>query len=74
MTTGDNVTMPGSTQECVGKHTELTDKQTGTETKKRTLTDVIKKGKLPRDLQNKGPVEEPKEVYGKVLNRSGRAS
>ena len=31
MTTGDNGTVPGSTQECVGKHTELTDKQTGTE-------------------------------------------
>ena len=26
MTTGDNGTVPGSTQECVGKHTELTDK------------------------------------------------
>ena len=61
MTTGDNVTMPGSMQECVGKHTELTDKQTGTETKKRTFTDVIKRGKLRRDLLNKGPVEELKE-------------
>ena len=30
MTTGDNGTVPGSTQECVGKHTEQTDKQTGT--------------------------------------------
>ena len=59
---------------CVGKHTELTDKQTGTETKKRTFTDVIRKGKLPRDLMNKGPVEQLKEVFGKELNRSGRAS
>ena len=41
----------------VGKHTELTDKQMGTENKKRTFTDIIKKGKLPRDLLNKGPVE-----------------
>ena len=65
MTNGDNDTMPGSTQECFGKHTELTDKQTGTETKKRTFTDVNKKGKLPRDILNKGPVEELKEVYGK---------
>ena len=56
MTTGDNGTVPGSTQECVGKHTKLTDKQTGTETKKRTFTDIIKKGKLPRDLLNKGTV------------------
>ena len=41
----------------VGKHTKLTDKQTRTETKKRTFTDVIKKVKLPRDLLNKVPVE-----------------
>ena len=58
----------------VGKHTELTDKQMGTENKKRTFTDIIKKGKLPRDLLNKGPVEQLKEVFGKELNRSGRAS
>ena len=44
----------------VGKHAKLTDKQTGTETKKRTFTDVIKKGKLPRDLLNKGPVKQLK--------------
>ena len=31
MTTSDNGTVPGSTQECVGKNTEMTDKQTGTE-------------------------------------------
>ena len=74
MTTGDHGTIPGSTQECVGKHTELTNKQTGTETKKRTFTDVIKKGKLPRYLMNKGPVEQIKEVFGKKLNRSERAS
>ena len=58
----------------VGKHTELTDKQTGTETKKWTFTDVIKKVKLPRYLLNRGPVEQLKEVFGKELNRSGRAS
>ena len=58
----------------VGKHTELIDKQTGTETKKRTFTDVIKKGKISQDLLNKGPVEKLKEVFGKELNRSGRAS
>ena len=46
----------------------------GKETKKWTFTDVIKKGKLPRDLMNKVPVEELKEVYGKELNGSGRAS
>ena len=28
MTTGENGTVPGSTQECVGKHTKLTDRQT----------------------------------------------
>ena len=28
MTTGDNDTVPGSTHECVGKHTEQTNKQT----------------------------------------------
>ena len=65
ITTGGNVTVPGLTQECVGKHTELTDKQTGTETKKLTFTDVIKKGRLPRDLLSKGPVEQQKEVFGK---------
>ena len=43
----------------VGKHIELTDKQTGTETKKRTFTDVINKGNLPRDMLSKGPVEQP---------------
>ena len=42
--------------EPVGKHTKLTDKQTGTETKKWTFIDVIKKGKLPRDILNKGAV------------------
>ena len=59
---------------CVGKHTELTYKKTGMESKKRTFTDVIKKGKLPRYMLNKGPVEQLKEVFGKELNRSGRAS
>ena len=58
----------------VGKNKKLTDKQTGTETKKRTFTDVIKKGKLPRDLLNKVPVEQLKEVFGKELNRLGRFS
>ena len=58
----------------VGKHSKLTDKHTGMETKKRTFTDVIKKGKLPRDLLNKGPVEQLKELFGKELNRLGRAS
>ena len=58
----------------VGKHTELTDKQTGMETKRRTFKDVIKKGKLPQDLLNKGPVEQLKEVFGKELNTSGRSS
>ena len=58
----------------VGKHTKLTDKQTGMETQKRTFTDVIKKGKLPRDLLNKVPVEQLKELFGKELNRLGRAS
>ena len=74
MTTGDNGTMSGSTQECVGKHTKLTDKQTGMETQKWTFIDVIKKGKLPRDLLNMGPVEQLKEVFGKELNRLCRAS
>ena len=74
MTTGDNCTVPGSTQEFVGKHMKLTDKQTGLETKKCTFTDFIKKGKIPRDLLNKGPVEQLKEVFGKELNRLGRAS
>ena len=58
----------------VGKHTELTDKQTGMEIKKRTFTDAVKKGRLPHDLLNKGPVEQLKELFGKELNRSGRAS
>ena len=58
----------------VGKHTKLTDKQMGTETKKRTFTDFIKKGKLPHDILNKGPVEQLKELFGKELNRLGRAS
>ena len=58
----------------VGKHTERTDKQTGTETKKRTFTDAVKKGRLPQDLLSKGPVEQLNEVYGKELNRLGRAS
>ena len=44
----------------VGNHTKLTDKQVGTETKKRTFTDIIKKGKLPRDLLIKGLVEQLK--------------
>ena len=74
ITTGENGTMPGSTQECVGKHIELTDKQTGTEIKKRTFADVIKKGRLPRDLLNKGPLEQLKEIFGKEFHRSGRAS
>ena len=60
MTTGDNGTVPGSTQECAEKHTKMTDKQTGMETKKRTFTDVIKKGKLPHDFLNTGPVEQLK--------------
>ena len=58
----------------VGKHTKLTDKQTGAETEKRTFTDVIKKGKLPRDLLNKGPMEQLTEIFGKELNGLGRAS
>ena len=58
----------------VGKHTRMTDKQTGMDTKKRTFTDVIKKGKLPRDLLNKVSVEKLKEVFGKELNRLWRAS
>ena len=62
MTTGDNGTVPGSKQKCVGKHIELTDKQTGTETKKRTFKDVIKKGRLPRDMMNKGPAEQLKSI------------
>ena len=74
ITTGDNGTVSGSMQECVGRHTKLTDKQTGMETKKCTFTDFIKKGKIPRDLLNKGPVEQLKEVFGKELNRLGRAS
>ena len=74
MTTGDTGTVPGSTQECVGKHTKLTDKQAGMEIKKRMFIDIIKKGKLPRDLLNKGPVEQLIEVFGKELNRLGRSS
>ena len=58
----------------VGKHKKLTDKQTGAETKKRKFTDIIKKRKLPRDILNKGQVEQLKEVFGKELNRLGRAS
>ena len=73
MTTGDNGTVTGSTHECVGKHTEMTDKHTGTETKKRTFTDALKKGRLPQDMLSKGPVEQLNEVYGKELNRLGRA-
>ena len=61
-------------QRGVGKHTKLTDKQTGIETQNWTFTDVIKKGKLPRDLLNKRPVEQLKYVFGKELNRLGRAS
>ena len=56
------------------KQTKLTDKQTGIETQKWTFTDVIKKGKLPRDLLNKRPVEQLKELFGKELNRLGRVS
>ena len=52
----------------------MTDKQTGTETKIRTFTDAVKKGRLPQDLLSKGPVEQLNEVYGKGLNRLGRAS
>ena len=52
----------------------MTDKQTGTETKTRTFTDAIKKGRLPQDLMSKGPVEQLNGVYGKELNRLGRAS
>ena len=44
------------------------------ETQKRMFTDVIKKLKLPRDLLNKGPLEQLKEVFGKELNRLGRIS
>ena len=65
MSTGDNGTVPGSTHECVGKHKKLRYKQSGTETKKRRFTDVIKKGKLPRDILNKVPVEQLKESFGK---------
>ena len=52
----------------------MTDKQTGTETKRRTFTDTVKKGRLPQDLLSKGSVEQINEVYGKELNRLGRAS
>ena len=38
------------------------------------FTDVIKKGKLPRGILNKVPVEHLKEVFGKELDRLGRAS
>ena len=44
------------------------------ETQKWRFIDVIKKVKLPRDILNKGPVEQLKEVFGKELNRLGRAS
>ena len=53
MTPGENGTVPGSTQECVGKRSEMTDNQTGTETKRRTFTDAVKKGRLPQDLLSK---------------------
>ena len=53
---------------------EMTDKQTGTETKKRTFTDAVKKGRLPQALLSKVPVEQLNEVYGKELNMLGRAS
>ena len=52
----------------------MTDKQTVTETKKRTLTYDVKKGRLPQDLLSKGPVEQLNEIYGKELNMLGRAS
>ena len=58
----------------IGKHTEITYKQTGTETKKRTFTDAVKKGRLTQDILSKGPVEQLNEVYGQELNRLGRAS
>ena len=60
MTTGDNGTVSGSTQECVGKNKKLIYKQTGMEAKKRMFTDGIKKRKLPRDILNKGPLEQLK--------------
>ena len=63
-----------SNKPSVGKHTKLTDKQTGMETQKWTFIDVIKKRKLPRNLLNKGPVEQLKEVFGKELNKLVRAS
>ena len=43
MTTGDNGTVPGSTPECVGKHTKLTDKQMGTETKNGRLQMLLRR-------------------------------
>ena len=52
----------------------MTDKQTGTETKKRTFTDAVKKGRLPQDMLSKGPVEQLNEAYGKELNRLWIAS
>ena len=52
-----------------GKRKEMTDTQTGTETKKLTFTDAVKNGRLPQDLLSKGPVEQLDEVYGKELNR-----
>ena len=41
MTTGDNGTVPVSTQECVGKHTDLTDKHKGMETKNGRLQTLL---------------------------------
>ena len=41
MTTGDHGTVPWSMQECVGKHTDLTDKHTGTETKNGRLQTLL---------------------------------
>ena len=73
-TTTQHSPSPTVSTPSVGKHTKLTDKQTGMDNKKRTFTDVIKKGKLPRDLLNKRPAEQLKEVFGNELNRLGRAS
>ena len=50
------------------------DRQTDGYRKKRTFTDAVKKGRIPQDLLSKGPVEQLNEVYGKELNRLGRAS
>ena len=40
----------------------MTNKQTGTEIKKQTFTDAVKKGGLPQDLLSKGTVEQPKDM------------